>query len=310
MKTNDHSCSLVSMSFFLALCLSGAFISTSFAHTLNYHSGLSAGIRAMHKPFVTDSGGAGRFTVVLKNSRPSGASAAATRKSLSISTSNESLIDRTNIRFQTTSYNYSRNGKGTATITVYEKEEILIYAIALLKYARQHGYDTSYAFLANMAMGATQKRFFIVNLKTLEIENSGLVSQGFGNFSALLEREYSNKPGSKCTSLGKYSISGKYSGTYGFSYRLKGLDSSNSNALKRKIVLHSMHCIPDKEGYAPACSSEGCPAVSKQFFVTIRNVVESGKKPVLLWVYDSNLEKPVVELPQAVVERLKFFERW
>jgi hypothetical protein len=56
-----------------------------------------------------------------------------------------------------------------------------------------------------------------------------------------------------------------------------------------------MSCIPDVEGIMPACVSEGCPAVSSKFFSFIRQIIDSRKKPVLLWIFDSNLEELVVE---------------
>ena len=259
---------------------------------------------------IPDSSVTGLKTVSLKNKVLSNSSMVVAKTTAAGVSVSESVADKTVIRFQPTAYSYPKNSKKESGVSKYEKEELVLYALALRKYAKQFGYDTSYAFFANMGMGSTQKRFFVVNLKTLEIESSGLVSHGFGNSASFYDRAYSNKPGSKCTSLGKYSIAGKYNGTYGYSFKLKGLDSTNSNALKRKIVLHSMNCIPDKESIAPACVSEGCPAVSQQFFGSLRKLIEQQKRPILLWVYDSNLEKPVVELPQALVEKLKYFERW
>ncbi len=57
-----------------------------------------------------------------------------------------------------------------------------------------------------------------------------------------------------------------YVGTFGKSYRLKGLDKTNSNALKRAIVLHSYDCIPDTETRNLACLSLGCPDVISSIF--------------------------------------------
>lgn len=299
MKTNGQSCFVTCKAILLLICLS-AIISNS----LMAKDGRNRMSRTIYNSHArVDSAGSGKVVRSLKSAKVAVPTAAK-------AVSEGSMADRTNIHFVPTSYNYPKSSKTETGVKNYDKQELILYAIALRKYARQYGYDTSYAFLANMGMGSTQKRFFIINLKTLEIESSGLVSHGFGNTASFYDRQYSNKPGSKCTSLGKYCIVGKYNGSYGFSYRLKGLDSTNSNALKRKIVLHSMGCIPDQESNAPACVSEGCPAVSKLFFTSIQKIVEKQKKPVLLWLFDSNLERPVIELPQALVEKLKYFERW
>jgi len=299
MKANGQFCFVTSRRIILAVCLSAIF-----SNILLAKDGKNRMSRTILNSYSRlDSAGAGRTVKVLKAASIAAPAAAK-------SAAEGSLADRTSIHFVPTSYSYPTNSKKETGVKDYDKSELIVYALAIRRYAKQYGYDTSYAFLANMGMGSTQKRFFIVNLKTLEIENSGLVSHGFGSTASFYDRQYSNKPGSKCTSLGKYSIVGEYNGSYGFSYKLKGLDSSNSNAMKRKIVIHSMTCIPDKEGNAPACVSEGCPAVSKLFLAAIQKIVESQKKPVLLWVFDSNLEKPVVELPVALIERLKYFERW
>jgi hypothetical protein len=87
----------------------------------------------------------------------------------------------------------------------------------------------------------------------------------------------------------------KYKGEYGVAYRMAGLDASNSNALKRNIVLHSMGCMQDKEDNIPVCISEGCPAVSVKFLSVLSKIIDSRKRPVLLWIFDSNLEEVVIE---------------
>lgn len=51
-------------------------------------------------------------------------------------------------------------------------------------------------------------------------------------------KRYSNVEGSHATSRGAYFTRGWYTGRYGVSIRLDGLDASNSNALDRAIVMH------------------------------------------------------------------------
>lgn len=76
---------------------------------------------------------------------------------------------------------------------------------------------------------------------------------------------------------------------------MTGLDSTNRNAYDRNIVLHSMNCIPDIENLMPACVSDGCPAVSSKFLSSLCKIIDTRKKPMLLWIFDSNLEEPVLE---------------
>lgn len=106
------------------------------------------------------------------------------------------------------------------------------------------------------------------------------------NLSWLPGRRYSNKAGSGCTSLGKYKIGSSYIGKWGYSYKLHGLDSSNNKALERTVVLHGHSCVPDKEVTEEICQSNGCPTVSPAFLQKLKALINTSKKPVLLWIYE------------------------
>ena len=208
---------------------------------------------------------------------------------------NETNTETTEISFKPTLFSYPENSKADIGIAMYPSSQIILYAKALKQYAIKNGFDTSYAFLNNMGMLTNKKRFFVVNLVTMEIEQSGLASHGRGQGPSVYDKQYSNQSGSKCTSLGRYKILNKYKGAYGEAYRMAGLDSTNLNAYARNIVLHSMGCIPDVDGIMPACISEGCPAVSNEFLSALRKIIDTRKKPILLWIFDSNLEEAVVK---------------
>ncbi len=207
----------------------------------------------------------------------------------------KALGNNLEISFRPTSFVYPKGSRKEVGIPEFPAEKLLLYAAVLKKYARKNGFDTTYAFFSNMGMLSSKKRIFVINLVTMEIEQSGLVSQGRGQGRTKYDKQYSNMIESKCTSLGRYKISSKYKGVYGASYKLIGLDSSNHNAFRRHIVLHPMGCIPDEENLASACISEGCPAVSPNFLSGLSKIIDTRKKPVLLWVFDSNLEEVIAE---------------
>jgi L,D-transpeptidase catalytic domain len=209
----------------------------------------------------------------------------------------EPPIVKGGVRFRPTSFSYPQNSRYEVGVANYPKEQLLIYARSLKEYAEKNGYDTTYVFLGNMGMLSNKKRLFVVNLKSMEIEISGLVSNGRGTGRSVLDKQYSNEKDSKCTSLGRYKIVKKYKGSYGPAYRMAGLDPTNKNAYDRNIVLHSMMCIPDVENIMPACVSEGCPSVSAKFLASLSKIIDTRKKPVLLWLFDSNLEEIVPEEP-------------
>lgn len=208
---------------------------------------------------------------------------------------NEGNTKNMEISFTPTSFTYPENSRADVGIAEFPAEQLNLYAKALKEYAKKNGYDTSYAFFSNMGMLCNRKRFFVMNLGTMEIEQSGLVSHGRGQGPSVFDKQYSNQSGSRCTSLGRYKILSKYKGGYGEAYKLVGLDSSNQNALSRNIVLHSMGCIPDKDGIMPACVSDGCPAVSISFLSSLGKILDARKKPVLLWIFDSNLQEVVMK---------------
>jgi len=174
-----------------------------------------------------------------------------------------------------------------AGITNYPVDRLFKYMDAAKLYAKSYGYDTRYAIFVNMGMRSGMKRFFIVDLEQGCVVNSGLVAHGSGDESFTYDHKYSNESGSKCTSLGRYAVGSSYTGFFGLAFRLRGLDTTNSHAAQRNVVLHSMHCIPDQESTNPICQSEGCPAVSDKMILEIKQLVSTRKKQILLWVFDS-----------------------
>lgn len=98
---------------------------------------------------------------------------------------------------------------------------------------------TDFVGIADFGLRSSEPRFHFVNMEAGTV-NSHLVSHGDGSDP---EHDgwlnwFSNKYGSHCTSKGTYATFGWYTGRYGTSIRLEGLDATNSNALDRAIVMH------------------------------------------------------------------------
>jgi hypothetical protein len=153
------------------------------------------------------------------------------------------------------------------------------------KVCEKNGYSTNICFLIDLSKPSGKPRFFVYNFRDSAISRSGLVTHGSCNKLFLSTIIYSNKPGSGCSSFGRYRVGRFYKGIFGDSYRLYGLDSSNSNAFERNIVLHSHRCIPEKEIYpGQICNSQGCTTVSPVFLQELKKLILNEKKPILLWV--------------------------
>ncbi len=156
-----------------------------------------------------------------------------------------------------------------------------------IKYVQQNGYSTEYCFLVDMGICSGKNRFFVYDFRKNTVALSGLVAHGNCNTHSLEQARFSNTPNCGCSSMGKYKVGNSYRGEFGKSYRLYGLDSSNSNAFKRAIVLHGFDPVPDQEIYPRAlCNSFGCPMVSRSFLYKLCGIIDKSEKPILLWVYN------------------------
>lgn len=168
-----------------------------------------------------------------------------------------------------------------------EQIKLKLYSAKALEYCKQKNFNTSFCFLIDMSLHSGKKRFFVYDMQQDSLITSGMVAHGSCNESFLASPKFSNTPGSGCTSVGRYKVKGKYTGRFGIAYKLYGLDSSNSNAYKRNVVLHSYYMMPDNETYPAACgNSLGCAMVSDNFIKTLAQKIDSSAKPILLWIFE------------------------
>ncbi len=182
------------------------------------------------------------------------------------------------------SHSVSLNETDTETA---ELNKLKNYGGKAALYCWQKNYNTNTCFLIDMSLPAGKNRFFVYDVKKDSILNYGLVAHGSCNYSFLETAKFSNEPGCGCSALGKYKVGYKYQGRFGMAYKLYGLDSSNSNAFERNIVLHSYYLVPDKEvNPLPICNSLGCAMVSPNYLKVLAAKIDASKKPVLLWVFE------------------------
>ncbi|HAP02179.1 MAG TPA: peptidase [Bacteroidetes bacterium] len=190
----------------------------------------------------------------------------------------------------------SGTGKNkTATeeqINILDTARLAKYGEKALMFCSQKKFNTDFCFIADMSVHSGKKRFAVWNFKTKNISASGLVTHGCGangwqTTDSKTKPVFSNIPESHCSSLGKYKIGERGYSVFGMhvKYLLYGLDSTNSNAYDRTIVLHSWEIVPDDELYPEgAPESWGCPAVSNNFMMKLDTLLSASKKPVLLWM--------------------------
>lgn len=166
------------------------------------------------------------------------------------------------------------------------------YAKEANQFCSQKELNTQFFLLADIGLHSGIKRFFIWDFKKDTVVNSFLVSHGCGKNA--WARDYSkdkasvsNTDGTHCSSIGKYIIGERGYSNWGIhvNYLLYGQDTTNSNALKRQIVLHSWDKIADTEVY-PNGTPEGwgCPAVADNSLRIIDAKLKASNKKTLLWI--------------------------
>lgn len=147
-------------------------------------------------------------------------------------------------------------------------------------------YNQDLAIFINFRIPSNKFRFFIYDLKNDKILEKAIVAHGSGSVvKGTNQLVFSNKENSYQSSLGKYQIGSSYVGSFGKSYRLIGLDKTNSNAAKRAIIIHPYYCISDIETQNLACLSLGCPMLSPNFFKVAEKYIDASKKPIILYAF-------------------------
>jgi len=123
--------------------------------------------------------------------------------------------------------------------------------------------------VADFARPSSLPRFHFVDLQSGTLR-SYLVAHGRGSdpeHDGWL-KNFSNVIGSEATSRGAYLVGDNFTGKYGTSLRLQGLDPDNSNAYDRAIVMHpAWYAAPDMLArWGKLGRSEGCFAMDPEYF--------------------------------------------
>ena len=147
-------------------------------------------------------------------------------------------------------------------------------------------YNNELAFFIDMRIMSGKNRFIVYDLKNDKIVDQGLVAHGIGSETQNNEElKFSNVNSSFCTALGKYYIGKDYLGRFGKAYKLYGLDTTNSNAFARSIVLHKYEKVPYQEQEKAICHSLGCPMVNEIYYGRIEKLIDNSKKNIILDIY-------------------------
>ena len=162
------------------------------------------------------------------------------------------------------------------------------------EFCKENQYNEDYYFLVDLSVHSGKNRFFIYDFATKKVLDKNLVTHGscdqFEENPDKWEKvKFDNRVDSHCSMKGKYKIGSRDYSSWGINvkYWLHGLESSNRNAEKRVVVLHSWNAVKNQEIY-PRYSplSWGCPAVSDAFMEKLDKRLLQSEKSVLLWIIE------------------------
>jgi len=155
-----------------------------------------------------------------------------------------------------------------------------IYEKAVRAYAAKRSQlkNTRFVTVVDFSKRSNQKRLFLFDLAEDRM-NAFLTSHGSGSDPGHsgLATAFSNSEESKKTSIGLYETLGTYGGKHGYSLRLKGLESTNNQALRRLIVVHGASYVDEEKKIAGR--SHGCFALDPKL---VRKVIDRIKGGSLL----------------------------
>ncbi|MDR3236310.1 MAG: murein L,D-transpeptidase catalytic domain family protein [Prevotellaceae bacterium] len=160
-------------------------------------------------------------------------------------------------------------------------------------FCEKKGVNTDFCILIDMKVHSGKYRMFIWDFNTRQVEHKALCAHGCGKDEKQSTGDmplFSNISGSLLSSLGRYKTGERSYSQYGthVHYKMHGLDSTNSRAFKRLIVLHAHTPVPAAEIYPvhlPMGWSFGCPVTDNATMTYLDKKLKMSKKPVLIWIY-------------------------
>jgi hypothetical protein len=156
------------------------------------------------------------------------------------------------------------------TLQLYQEcrlEKVLsydIFKLAMTGMSRIDGLQNKNIItIVDFTKPSTRERLFVIDLGNKKILYKSLVAHG-KNSGGNMASSFSNSPRSLKSSLGFYITGETYTGKWGYSLRLDGLEPGfNDNARRRSIVIHGADFVSFE--VAKDCgllgSSYGCPAL-------------------------------------------------
>ena len=156
------------------------------------------------------------------------------------------------------------------------------------KLANHPNGNPRYWAIVDFNQPSTDKRFYLFDTKA-ETVTPYFVAHGHGNGEAdtqnqLYAKVFSNEKGSNCSSLGIYKCLAPYVGHHGNSLQIEGLETTDSNAKTRRVVLHKADYVSAEylQTHDYLGRSEGCFVVENSVVENLVNELKNGSY-IIAW---------------------------
>lgn len=158
-----------------------------------------------------------------------------------------------------------------------------------LAFARRHNMNEHYALFVDYGIPSGTPRLFVWDFHQQKIVASTYVMHGPGGGSTDVKPRFSNRPGSKCSALGRFLVTKEHGRRNKRGFRLKGLDIDNRTAYDRGLMIHGAkwvdrHCWKEYIPMNSKCCS-GCVTVSSRGMNYLFPLISNEQKPLLLWSF-------------------------
>ena len=152
------------------------------------------------------------------------------------------------------------------------------------------------------------QRFYTFDIKNKKLVFKSLVAHG-ANSGLVYATHFSNRSGSRKSSLGFYVTNETYFGSNGFSLKLDGLERNfNNNARLRGVVIHGASYVDKNiaEKTGRIGRSFGCPALPMYNYRTIINTIKGQSclfiyAPNTYYIQHSNFISPILKAKLSAV---------
>lgn len=157
--------------------------------------------------------------------------------------------------------------------------KVLALAVKAYNKAKNSGYgEKDILTVVDYSLPSTARRLWVIDMNTYEILYNTHVAHGSGsgdNFAT----KFSNRHGSRMSSIGMFLTADIYHGKYGNSLNLHGIDGAfNSNAAARRIVVHRANYVDERiiKKIGRLGRSFGCLALNAKVADKIMHTIKHG----------------------------------